>query len=163
MTVAYQEPGRSGTSHEVVAGGYNALLVLAQTDLTVASISAAASAPALLRPTSVTDQAVKDVVSKAFAACAQAPVTAEADCPQDLIRAIADNVRWTLNGDPLASATVTFDSQTGVFKVHGNFSTTASFQINGYTTSGDSGTTTYDAHVLWDGQSLQVVTIAGGF
>jgi hypothetical protein len=163
MIVAYREPGVTGTSHDIAAGGYSAVLVLGQTDLVVASISASNSAPALQRPSSVTDQAVKTVVSKAFGACAQSKATAQADCPQQLVRAIADNVRWTLNGDPLASATVTFDTQTGVFKVHGDFSMTASFQINGYSTSGDSATITYDAYVLWDGQSLQLVTIGGAY
>jgi len=163
MIVSYQEDGISGTSHDLVAGGYSAVLVLAQTDLAVASISASTSVPAAQRPASVTDQEVEALVSKAFATCAQAQASEQADCPQQLIRAIADNVRWTLNGDPLASATVTFDAQSGVFKVHGNFSMTASFQINGYPTSGDSSTVSYDAYVLWDGQSLQLVTIAGNY
>jgi hypothetical protein len=163
MIVSYHEPGATGTSHDVAAGGYSAVLVLAPTDLAVASIGASNSAPAFQHPSSVTDQQVKDVVSKAFSACAQARAMAQADCPQQLIRAIADNTRWTLNGDPLASATVTFDAQTGVFKVSGDFSMTASFQINGYPTNGASATKSYDAYVLWDGQSLQLVTIAGGF
>jgi len=88
---------------------------------------------------------------------------AQADCPQFIARPLADNVRWTLNGDPLASATVSFDSNTGAFKVRGDFRMTASFQISGYPSSADSATATYDAYVLWDGQSLQVVTIGGNF
>jgi hypothetical protein len=163
MVIAYDEAGINGTSHDLVAGGYKAPLVFAPTDVAVASISAATSAPGLQRPASVTDQAVKDVVSKAFAKCAQAQAMVQADCPQLIARPFADNVRWTLNGDPLGSATVSFDSNTGAFKVRGDFSMTASFRISGYPSSGDSATTTYDAYVLWDGQSLQVVTIGGNF
>jgi hypothetical protein len=163
MVIAYQEAGISGTSHDLVAGGYRATLVLAPTDVAVASISASTSAPALQRPASVTDQAVRDAVSKAFAKCAQALAMAQADCPQLIFRVLADHVRWTLNGDPLASATVSFDSNTGAFRVRGNFSMTASYQISGYAYSGDSATTTYDASVLWDGQALEVVTIGGAY
>ena len=163
MIVSYHEPGMTGTSHDIAAGGYNAILVLAPTDLAVASIAASNGAPAFQRPTSITDQQVKDMVAKAFGACAQARATAQADCPQQLVRALADNVRWRLNGDPLGSATVTFDAQTGVFEVHGDFSMTASFQINGYPTDGDSATIAYDAYVLWDGQNLQLVTMSGAY
>jgi hypothetical protein len=163
MVVVYQEPGASGTSHEISAGGYVAALALTTSNVTVASISSSSNVPPVQRPAGATDQAAIAQVSKALGACASATVPIQADCPQSLLSGVAENVRWKLNGDPTSGATVSFDSSNGIFTVHGQMNMVASYSINGYATTDPSVYNAYDAYLLWDGQALQLVTISGAF
>ncbi len=163
MVVAYQESGLTGTAHDISAGGYSASFTLTNSGITVGSISAADSAPALQRPAAATEQAAVALVPNALRACASVKALAPADCPQRLVSAYAQQVRWTLGGDPTAGATVSFDPKTGIFTVHGQFNMTASYTISGYPSSDSSYYDHYYAQLLWDGQAFQLVTIAGGF
>ena len=99
----------------------------------------------------------------AFAQCAGARAVAQADCPQKLAAADPSNVSWQLSGDPLSAATVSFDQQSGMITVQGNFNMTATYYILGYSNTGSSDTTTYKAYLLWDGQALKLITISGDF
>ena len=65
-----------------------------------------------------------------------------------------------MTSDPLVGATISFDSSTGLFVVHGNLPMTASYRSVGIAKSRESFTRGYDASLLWDGQGLQLVTIA---
>ena len=163
MTVAYQEDGIAGTSHSTSSGSYSAALNLSSTDVSVTSIKAGSGLAGLQRPSGATDQAAKDLVTKAFAACASAKSWAPADCPQRLSAPDASNVGWTLNGDPVGGSSVTFDQNSGLLFVKGNFAMTANFDISGYPYSRPSYNTTYEADLFWDGQALQLVTISGDF
>ena len=163
MVVAYQEPGITGNPHDLSAGGYAASLLLGTSDVTVNSISSSNGVADVPRPAGATDQAAKDLVTKAFTKCAVASGLSPADCPQVLLSGVADNVRWKLMGDPLAGALVSFDSKTGILTVHGAFEMTPTFTINGYASTSRSYYDHYYARLLWDGQALQLVTIVGGF
>jgi len=163
MLVAYQEDGIDGTSHSASSGPYSAALSLSSADVSVTSVQAIAGAPGLQRPSGATDQAAKDLVTKAFAACASAKSWAPADCPQRLSAPDVSNVSWKLNGDPLGGSSVTFDQNSGLVMVKGSFAMTANFTVSGYPYSRDSYNTTYEADLLWDGQALQLVTISGDF
>jgi hypothetical protein len=163
MVFGYQDSSLDGTQHDISAGGYKAVLVLAPSDIAVASLSADNSLPALQRPAAATDQAVLALVSTALRACAGKTGYVAADCPQGLLLAYADNVRWQLNGDPTKAATVSFDTSTGIISVHGHLDMTAAYTVDGYPSSAPSAYTTYDALLLWDGQQLQLITIDGAF
>jgi hypothetical protein len=113
----------------------------------------------LQRPAGASDQTAKDIVSKALTQCAGLQLQIPPDCPQQIIAAGAYNVRWTLSGDPLASATVTFDQKTGVFTVHGSFSMSASYDWLGNAENAPSAYAAYDALLCWDGQAFVLVTI----
>jgi len=71
------------------------------------------------------------------------------------------NVRWTLSGDPLVAATVSFDQKTGLIGVHGNFQMSVSYDWFGNPRSGSSLSNAYEAYLFWDGQNLKLVTIQG--
>jgi hypothetical protein len=159
LEIAYQEAGSPGTHHDISSGGYRANLFIAATSVAVASISAADGLPALQRPAGASDQTAKDIVSKALTQCAGLQLQIPPDCPQKIIAAGAHNVRWTLSGDPLASATVTFDQKTGVFTVHGSFSMSASYDWLGNAENAASAYPAYDALLCWDGQAFVLVTI----
>jgi hypothetical protein len=73
------------------------------------------------------------------------------------------NVSWSLSGDPLSAATVSFDPQSGLYTVQGNFNMTTQYYVQGYPYSRPSYTTTYKAYLLWDGQALRLITISGDF
>jgi hypothetical protein len=161
MVFAYQENGYAGTRHSSSSGGYTAALVLASSDIAVASISSADGLRALQRPASATDQAAKDLVTKAFTQCAGARAAAQADCPQGLAFPDVSNVSWTLSGDPLSAATVSFDQQSGLFTVQGTFNMTTKYYVQGYPYTRPSYNTTYKAYLFWDGQALGLITIAG--
>ena len=88
---------------------------------------------------------------------------APADCPQRLSAPDSSNVSWTLNGDPVGGSSVTFDQNSGLFTVKGNFAMTANFDISGYPYSRPSYNTTYEAYLLRSAQALQLVTISGDF
>jgi hypothetical protein len=113
MVFAYQEHGYQGTLHEPSGGGYTAALDLGPTDLQVKSIQAAKGLPALTRPAAATDPAAKDQVAQAFTKCAAVQAENVADCPQQAPDIAITNVHWTLTGDVLSGATVSFDPATG--------------------------------------------------
>ena len=114
VVFANQEAGTAGTLHAASSGGYSATLALTST-ITVSSIGSATGLPGLQRSAPATDQAAKDLVAKAFGQCAGARAAAQADCPQGLAVPDVSNVSWTLSGDPLSTATVSFDPQSGLF------------------------------------------------
>lgn len=162
MVFGFQADGWSGTRHTPSAGGYKAALNLSTTTLTVASIQRADGLPTMVRPAGATDQAAKDLVSKGFVQCASDSAEFVADCPQAAPDIIITDVHWSLEGDPLAGATVNFDPDTGLLTVHGNFSMAVSYKWFGnYARSGHSYIKAYDAHLFWDGQGLQLVNIDG--
>jgi hypothetical protein len=84
-----------------------------------------------------------------------------ADCPQAAPDVILTDVHWTLNGDPIAGATVRYDGATGLMTVHGHFSMAVSYRWFGYPKSGASYINSYDAQLFWDGQAMQLITIDG--
>lgn len=163
MIVAYSNSGTDGTSHFPSAGGYSVTLSLDSSDVTVSSIQATAGVLALQRPAAVSDQMVEDLVSKAFAACASVQSGSPADCPQQYFFPDAQDIHWNLKGDPLSGASVSFDQNSGLFTVHGRFDMNASYTVNGYADSHPSDTVGYDTYLVWDGQNLQLVTIAGSY
>lgn len=141
--------------------GYLASLALAATDITVGSIGNTRDAPGLHRPAGATDQAVKDLVAQRFAQCAKSTADVTADCPQQLVDVEVSSISWSMTGDPLAGATISFDSGTGLITVDGNLPMTASYRSVGTAKSKASFTRSYEASLLWDGQAVQLVTIAG--
>ncbi len=161
MVIAYQEDGYTGTLHDASSGGYSAGLLLTSSDVTVSSITSYNGLAGLQRPAAATDQGAKDLVGKAFTQCAAARAAAQADCPQGLAFPDVTNVSWSLTGDPLSTATVSFDPQTGLFTVRGTFNMTTQYYVQGYPYSRPSYNTKYTAYLLWDGQALRVVTISG--
>ncbi len=162
MVFGFQEQGWTGTRQTPSAGGYKASLTLATTSVSVANIQRAEGLPTLVRPAAATDQAAKDLVSKGLLLCASVSAENVADCPQAAPDAIITDVHWSLEGDPLAGATVNFDADTGLVTVHGNFSMAVSYRWFGnFARSGHSYIKAYDAHLFWDGQGLQLVNIDG--
>ena len=132
-------------------------------DINVRAIGKGFGVPAAIRPAGATDQAAKDLVSAAFAKCAAATTVSVNDCPQLDALEVADaqNVRWTLSGDPLTGATLTFDSDHSVLSVSGVFSMAIDFDMHGGHYHQGSSTKKYSADLFWDGASLQLVTING--
>lgn len=160
MVFGHQVSGAHGIDHVPASGGYSAALVLSSNGVAVASIDRAKGLQPLTRPVAATDQAAEDLVGPAFRRCAAVLAQHVADCPQALL-SIAANVRWKLIGDPLANATVNFDPSTGQFTVEGNFNMTVSYLFLGYPKKDSSFTSKYVAYLFWNGQSLQLISIAG--
>lgn len=160
MVFAIQEPGVKGVQHSPASGGYSASLALATDAVGVTSIQPADGLRALTRPAGASDQAAKDLVAQAFKQCAAVPAQSVADCPQALL-SIASSVTWTLIGDPVYTASVNFDQNSGQFTVHGNFAMTVSYIFFSTPKTDSSFNTTYVAYLFWNGQSLQLVTITG--
>lgn len=161
MIFGYQESGVQGVQHAPASGGYSASLTLAADAVTAGSIQPVDGLAALTRPGGASDQAAKALVAAAFKRCATVRAQNVADCPQALI-SIASNVRWSLVGDPLSAASVSFDQNSGQLTVHGNFVMNVSYSFLGYPKTDRSFNTTYDAYLFWNGTSLQLVTISGG-
>ena len=160
MVFRHQVSGAHGVDHVPASGGYIAALVLSSDGVAVDSIDRAQGLPPLTRPAAATDQEAKGLVGAAFRRCAAVLAQDVADCPQALL-SIATNVRWTLIGDPLANATVNFDPTNGQFTVQGNFNMSVSYMFLGYPKKDSSFTSKYAAYLFWNGQSLQLVAIAG--
>ncbi|MHB8589380.1 MAG: hypothetical protein ACYDA0_11080 [Candidatus Dormibacteraceae bacterium] len=152
-----------GTNHQASAGGYLASLVLSATDVTVGAIQPTQDAPGLQRPAGATDQAATSLVAAGLANCAKSTAEYLADCPQKLIDVLPTNITWSMTGDPMAGASVNFDSSTGIFSVHGNLPMTASYQSGWFSKTRASFATSYTAFLLWDGQAFQLINIQGDF
>jgi hypothetical protein len=163
MELSYSKAGLTGTGHAISAGGYEATFALSANALAVALIKASDSTPAASRPAGATDQAAKDLVAKAMAHCAQATSEFPADCPQELVAVEVTDVSWTLSGDPMSGAAVSFDPKSQVFTVQGDFRMRASYLVQGYSYSQDSLTNKYSGRLLWDGTSLQLITVDGSY
>src|SRR5258708_4910655 len=163
MDFAYPEDGVQGIRQVPAGGGYSAPLLLEGSNVTVGSVSTSDAAPALDRPTGASDQAAKDLVSKGFAQCAAVSAETVANCPQAAPDVIIANVHWGLNGDPVLGSTVTYDGQTGLLTVHGNFSMSVSYTWFGSPQNRSSYVTAYYAYLFWDGQALQLITIEGDY
>jgi hypothetical protein len=158
MVFSYQSYGAQRVPD---ASAYNAPLVFGASDVSVGSIAPATAVPALQRPSGATDEVAKGLVTKAFATCASVSSTYVANCPQQALDVDVSGLHWALSGDPLATATVTYDPSSGLFTVHGSYAMTASYRSFGFSKTQTSLSTAYDAYLLWDGQALQLVTIEG--
>jgi hypothetical protein len=161
MDFAYSEGGVQGTRQVPAGGGYSAALQLDGSNLTVAKIAKLDGLPAVQRPAGASDQAAKDLVAKGFGQCAAISAETVANCPQAAPDVIIANVHWGLNGDPVSGATVTYDGNSGLLTVHGNFSMSVSYSWFGNARNRSSYVTAYDASLFWDGQALQLITIDG--
>jgi hypothetical protein len=157
----YQMVFTYGAQHLPSAGGYVAALVLSPTDVAVGAIDNTHDAIGLQRPAGATDQAIKGLVNQGFARCAKSTTAATSDCPQEIVDYEPHNISWSMSGDPLAGATISFDSNTGLITVRGSDTMTASYVTAGSAKSDSSFTRSYVAYLLWDGQGLQLVTILG--
>jgi len=159
MVFSYAENGWQGLRHVAQGGGYSAQLDVKASDFSILRITRVDGLVGLQRPTAATDQAAKDVVTKAFAQCAAVPAEHVADCPQQAPDVIITNVHWALTNDPASGAVVTYDGNTGVFTMHGNFSMSVTYTHFGQNDSGNSLYTSFDAYLFWTGQAFQLVTI----
>jgi hypothetical protein len=160
LVYGYRASGIQGVQHVPASSGYRASLSLAADAVNVASIQSANDVPTLTRPSGASDQAAKDLVGPAMKRCAAVRAQYVADCPQSLL-SVATSVRWTLTGDPLSGARVDFDPSSGEVTVHGNFAMTVSYLFFGNPRTERSFNSAYVAYLLWDGQALQLITIAG--
>jgi hypothetical protein len=160
MVYGYRVSGVQGVLHIPASSGYKAILSLAADAINVSSIQSTNDLPALARPVGASDQAAKDLVGPALKRCAAVRAQFVADCPQSLL-SVATSVRWALAGDPLSGARVDFDQGSGQVTVHGNFAMTVSYLFFGNPRKESSFTSSYIAYLFWNGQSLQLVTIAG--
>ena len=106
--------------------------------------------PTLPRPANVTDGVVSSAVQAAFNACtASTPAVGPApSCPQPTVA----GDQWTLSGDPLLGAVVSFSPQQGLFTVTGTYTMTSS--------EGESAGGPYTATLFFDGQQLQLLSLA---
>ena len=78
-------------------------------------------------------------------------------CPETTV--INDHVSWKLHGDPTLNASMGFDRETGLVKVTGDYSATASYNVFllGPTTTPLGGR--YSASIAIDGSKPNVLTI----
>jgi hypothetical protein len=162
MKFGFTQPGMDGTAWTVSGGDFQAALVASESDISIKALQTTTGLPALTRPAAATDDAAKAIAAAGIRACAAVSSGNPADCPQGWPFPGGTNFSWTLNGDPMAGATVDFNQDSGLFTVQGHFSMTAHYSIAGYAVySHDSPTTTYNALLYWDGQKLVLITIAG--
>jgi hypothetical protein len=158
----FSYPGDSaGAGREASAGGYTAAIVLSPSDLKIASIQSLRDLPGLTRPAGATDPDALALARKGLVQCAAVRAEFVTNCPQVPPYFGITNVRWTLVGNPLVGATVSFDSNSGVFTVHGSFEMSVSYHLFGFPRTGSSWHNGYYAHLLWDGQALQLINIGG--
>jgi hypothetical protein len=159
---------RGATGHGIAGSGYVAPLTVTTSDVRVAGISDDGTVPAAPRPAAAADQAAKDLVQKAFAACMTATDAAPVDCPQTKLSAIGNskNVRWSLDGDPLAGANMTWDGNLGALLLKGTFSMAmeydSTFPSGGHYRD-HSDTKQYTAGLVVDAGALRLIFVRGEF
>lgn len=147
----------NGLRHRLQGGPFEAVVGWNGGAMKVERVSQV-KAPHLEAPSAVSDTAIKNAVAAAFKACTAAPPDGAPDCPQFDFAPDAANFHWTVNGDPLADTTVTFDGDRGVWQVMGNYSFHDSFDLlTGHQEHDVNGT--YFAYVVYDGSQLITVYI----
>jgi hypothetical protein len=152
---------RTDAVHRPISGGYRIKLTPAGDAFTPGQITLDNSIPSAARPAGATDQAILDVVRTGLVACAQAALATPPDCPQT-VYADTSNVQWTLQGDPMAGASVAFDPDADLFKVVGRITLGYSYDssllgIGLHTDS--SAIFPYTAELLWAAEKPLLVTI----
>jgi uncharacterized Zn-binding protein involved in type VI secretion len=156
------------TAHGIAGNGYTAGVGVTSTDIRVATIADDNNVPAVARPGPATDQAAKDLVQKGFAACAAATDAAPVDCPQTKLSArnASKNVRWTLDGDPLAGANTSWDGNLDALIMKGTFSMAIEYDstdpVGGHYRD-RSDTKQYTAGLIVDSGVLRLIFIRGDF
>ncbi|WP_338176044.1 hypothetical protein [Candidatus Dormiibacter inghamiae] len=164
MTLSYQPPSREGTTgHDVSGGAYQAHLQIKGSELQITSVDQAGSLPNLIRPSAASDDAAKALVKDALQKCASATIVNPTDCPQNTSRDSTNlkNIRWTLNGDPVSDATVSWDGEHQTFAVIGHYDMTLEYDELGTHMRTQSSTKLYQAKLIWDGNAYQLITIEG--
>jgi hypothetical protein len=163
MQLAYRTSPSSPIQHQAVGGPYSAQLVISGDQINVIKLTRVSGAAPAIRPAGATDQAAKDLVKAALTKCAAATVIAPPDCPQNDSLAIGSisDIQWHLNGDPTATATISWNGERSVLEVAGDLDMTVDYKLSGYTYHERSSTRRYRADLLWDGTALSVITIIG--
>ena len=149
-----------GLHHRFEAGPFEAVMTWSGGSMNIESVSRAFGAPQLTPPPDVTDAKVKAAVSAAFKACTKAPPDGTPDCPQYDFVFQATNFHWTIKGNPLSGAAVSFDADQGIWKVTGNYTFHDSYDESylGHQEYDRSGT--YSAYVIYTGTKVVAVYIS---
>ena len=152
-----------GASDIAVGGGYRAVLEATGSSFKVDSVDDASDLSPIPRPAAPSDPTLLQAVAAAMAACQARSDPSPDDCPQSLSPGTeAVGLHWSWDSDPMASATPSFDGQTGIYHVTGTFAASAAYteSLLG-TTSARTGHSAgkYDAEIVLDGTNLRVVTI----
>jgi hypothetical protein len=160
MLYTFNDTYPSGVRHRVDGGPYEAVMNWTGSSMNIDTVSRVYAAPQLAAPTGVTEADVKAAVTVAFQACTAAPADGSPDCPQYDFVYQATNFHWTLKGDPLAGATVSFDSDKGFWKVTGNYTFHDSYDqtYSGHHENDRSGT--YSAYAVYDGTKVVSVYVS---
>lgn len=161
MVFSYTRSGVDGGTHVPTGGGYQSILILSPEGISVGSIQSASGLSGVPRPTAATDQAVEAIVAPALKACATVISASPGACPQLFAFPDSSDYHWTLLTDPLLDARVTYDADSGLFTVKGDFKMKLDYKLKGYAYTTYSNNTTYLAYLFWDGQKLVLVTIDG--
>ena len=150
----------NGVRHRVEGGPYEAVMAWTGSSMNIDTVSQTFNATQLTAPAGVTAADVSAAVSAAFQACTTAPADGSPDCPQDDFVFDASNFHWTLKGDPLAGASVSFDADKGFWKVTGNYTFHDSYDESylGHQESDRSGT--YSAYAIYNGTKVVAVYIS---
>jgi hypothetical protein len=150
----------NGLSHRFEAGPYEAVMVWDGSTMSIDSVSRAFGAPQLTVPANVTDAQVKAAVLAAFKTCIKAPPDGSADCPQYDFVFEATNFHWTLTGNPVTSAVVSFDADQGFWKVTGRYTFHDSYDESYIGHQENNRTGTYSAYVIYTGAKVVAVYIS---
>jgi len=148
MLDTFRSSFTNGVNHRFEAGPYEAVMDWNGSTMNTESVSRAFEAPQLTAPADVTDAQIRAAVLAAFKSCTKAPPDGSADCPQYDFVFEASNFHWTLKGNPVTSAAVSFDADKGFWKVTGRYTFHDSYDESflGHQETNRSGT--YSAYVI---------------
>lgn len=160
MLNTFRSSFSNGLNHRFEAGPYEAVMVWNGSTMNIDGVSRSFDAPQLTAPTGVTDAQIKAAVLAAFKACVKAPADGSPDCPQYDFVFEAINFHWTLKGNPVTTAAVSFDADKGFWKVTGRYTFHDSYDESflGHQESDRSGT--YSAYVIYTGTKVTTVYIS---
>ncbi|HEX6350619.1 MAG TPA: hypothetical protein VF160_14675 [Candidatus Dormibacteraeota bacterium] len=158
LIAAYPVHVPEDTKHVAVGGGFSVPVAWTAGAWQAAGAPQAAGFDAL-RP-GAGDAALVDAVRSGFDACAASRLLRPADCPQTLPSSgFVGSVQWHLTGDPVASTTVSFDTQRSLFSVTGTYGMSVTYTEAGAARANNVGGG-YRADLFWDGSRPVLVNIA---
>ncbi|HUY24322.1 MAG TPA: hypothetical protein VMV09_03325, partial [Candidatus Saccharimonadales bacterium] len=132
MAASYGPSPLRAAGQSTLTGSYAAVLQVHGGSVDVTAINAAAGIRTTLpEPTANQEQQGLQIVAQALSACAAQRVIDPPNCPQADWRAVGNvaNVHWTLHGDPLIGAMMTFESQNSIYQVDGPLDMTVSYDL----------------------------------
>jgi hypothetical protein len=112
-------------------------------------------------PAAATEALVLAAVEEKLVMCAKAAVFEPTSCPQKYYASDGEAVSWSMHGDPMDGAKVSWNAFSKMFDVYGIAVMVVRYTDSGYGAQVDVVAVGYHATLAWDGEKALIRSISG--